>query len=399
MAGVGSMTDVTAERVAGPPEPGAVPAVLDRDDRPPAQPAAAVGRGVELTRLLALVRFTAPQALELGAGLLAATADRDDPAGPDQATVGTDGQVFLGPARDGGRSGGPPAAGQQALAAVLDELARAARPRGRPADPVAEALLTELDRAAADLPDAGVAAVAARLREAAARIDRTGVRGELAALVRAVGERAASAHGRAPAGSPSTAARRAPARRVAPDETRILLRRIGGWLLTVVVLAGGVALEVAVLRDDVAADVALLLDAGRSESAESTTEPEPDGLPIVPPAPAAAGRVAAVDLRPLAGCAPATPCTLRLLVRLVPAPEPQVVTWTYRVVDRCTGAAATVPGGTVTVPAGGRRLAAVGTVALPDLPGVAVVAVTGEPAAAASAPVLAGSCLPDQPTG
>jgi len=54
-----------------------------------------------------------------------------------------------------------------------------------------------------------------------------------------------------------------------------------------------------------------------------------------------------------------------------------------------------VPGGTATVPAGARRVAAVGTVALPDLPAVAVIAVTDVPAAAASAPVFAGSCLPD----
>jgi hypothetical protein len=156
--------------------------------------------------------------------------------------------------------------------------------------------------------------------------------------------------------------------------------------------------EVAVLRDDIAADIDLLLDAGRSGSASSTA-PEPDGLPVAAPAPAAAGSVAAVDLRPLARCAPAEPCTLRVLVRLVPGPDPQTVTWSYRLVDRCTGDATTVPGGTVTVPAGGQQAAAVGTVALPDQPSVAVLAVTSSPATAASAPVTAGSCLPDRPDG
>jgi len=169
-------------------------------------------------------------------------------------------------------------------------------------------------------------------------------------------------------------------------------------LLSVVVLAAGVVLEIVVLRDDIAADVARLLDAGRSGSASSAA-PEPDGVPIVPPAPAAAGSVAAVDLRPLARCAPGTPCTLRLLVRLVPGAEPREVTWSYRVIDRCTGAAATVPGGTVTAPAGGQRVATVGTVALPSAQAVAVLAVSSLPAEAASAPVFAGSCLPDRPTG
>ena len=119
----------------------------------------------------------------------------------------------------------------------------------------------------------------------------------------------------------------------------------------------------------------------------------------IPPAPAAAGSVAAVDLRPLAQCAPAAPCTLRLLVRLVPGADPQTVTWSYQLVDRCTGAATTVPGGTVTVPAGAQRAAAVGTVALPDQRSVAVLAVTSSPATAASAPVSAGSCLTDRPDG
>ena len=408
-----SMTDVTMERALGLPEPGSPPGLTDQDDRPPAEPAVALREGVELTRLLALVRLTAPQALELGAGLLAEIAGRTDvgpgtpdgdPVGPDRAIVGTDGQVLLGPAPDHGRGTSPPVTGSTdaALVAVLADVARAARLPGRPAEPAAEQLLTELDRAATDLPDAGVPAVAARLQETVAAIDRTVVRRELAALVRAISDRSATATatatGPAPAGGPPGTARTAPPRRVRPKETRATVRRIGAWLLSVVVLAGGVVVEVAVLRDDITADVAVLLDAGRSGSAPSTAT-EPDGLPIVPPAPAAAGSVAAVDLRSLVQCAPATPCALRLQVRLVPGPDPRAVSWSYRLIDRCTGAAATVPGGTVTVPAGQRRVAVVGTVALPDQQAVAVVAVTGLPAVAASPPVFAGSCLPDQPTG
>jgi hypothetical protein len=159
------------------------------------------------------------------------------------------------------------------------------------------------------------------------------------------------------------------------------------------VLAAVVVLEVAVLRDDIATDIRLLLDAGRSGS-EPSAALEPDGLPVAAPAPAAAGSVTAVDLRPLAPCAPGAPCTLRLLVRLVPEADPQVVTWSYRIVDRCTGTTETAPGGTVTVPSQGDRAAAVGTVALPASPAVAVVAVTDLPAAAASTPVSVGSCPP-----
>ena len=51
----------------------------------------------------------------------------------------------------------------------------------------------------------------------------------------------------------------------------------------------------------------------------------------------------------------------------------------------------------MTVPAQGERAVAVATVALPALPAVAVIAVTDTPAVAASAPVLVGSCPPDEP--
>jgi hypothetical protein len=283
------------------------------------------------------------------------------------------------------------------VATVLADLAAAARRPG-PADPVVAQLLAVLDRAARELPAAGVPAVAGRLQEAAADIDHEVVRTELAALVRAVRERAPRGAGAAQ--SSSTAGRTAPAWRATRGDTRTAVRRIGAWLASVLLLAAVVTAEVAVLRDDIAADIALLLDAGRSGSpSSSSTAAKPDGLPIVPPAPAAAGSVTAVDLRPLTRCVPAAPCTLRLQVRLVPAPEPQAVTWSYRIVDRCTGATTTVPGGTVTVPAGGRRTATVGTVALPELHAVAVVAVTDQPAAAASTPVLAGSCLPARQTG
>jgi hypothetical protein len=85
---------------------------------------------------------------------------------------------------------------------------------------------------------------------------------------------------------------------------------------------------------------------------------------------------------------------VRVLVRVVPGAGPRVVTWSYRIVDRCTGSVVPVPGGTASVPAGQERVAVVGTVALPTAPALGVVAVTEVPAVAASAPVLVGSCGP-----
>jgi hypothetical protein len=401
------VTDLATERATERRERDHVPALPDRDDPQPADPAALSG-GVELTRLIALARLSAPQALELGVGVLTEAARRcepdtgspaSDPVRLDQAVIGADGRVVLGPAPEGRHSERPQAVAPAgpALAAVLADVAGAARPRGRRADPAAEQLLAELDLAATELSHAGVPVVARMLQEAAATIDRGAVRAELAALVRAVGGGTVSASGSGPAGNPRPEGRAAPTRRATKGETSTVMRRVGAWLLSVLLLAGVVLLEFAILHDKVATDINLLLDAGRGGSASSTA-PRPDGLPIKPPAPAAAGRVTAVDLRPLAQCAPGAPCTLRLLVRLVPGADPGVVTWSYRIVDRCTGATATAPGGSVAVPAGGERAATVGTVTLPALQAVAVVAVTDLPAAAASPPVFAGSCLPDRQT-
>jgi hypothetical protein len=161
----------------------------------------------------------------------------------------------------------------------------------------------------------------------------------------------------------------------------------------VLVLAGVIVLEVAFLRDHIVADIGLLLDAGRGGSAPSASAARaPDGPPVAAPAPASAGRVTGVDLRALSSCTPGAPCGVRLEVRLTPGIGPQAVTWTFRIVDRCIGSSATATGGSVTLPPGAQRAAAVATVALPATPGVALIAVTGKPAAAASAPVVIGSC-------
>ena len=246
-----------------------------------------------------------------------------------------------------------------------------------------------------ELPVAGVAVVAPRLQEAAAAIDRPAVRAELAALVSAVRGAVGSASGGGPGGAAPTVVRSAPSPRQAGRETRTAGRRIGAWLLSVLVLSSVVVLEVVLLRDEIATDIGVLLDAGRSGSTQAAG-PEADGLPIEPPAPAAAGDVASVDLRPMGRCTPDARCTVRLLVRLVPGAERQVVSWSYRLIDRCTGATDTAAGGSVAVPAGGDQAVAVDAVSLPKVQAVAVVAVTETPAAAASAPFFVGSCLPEQ---
>jgi hypothetical protein len=367
-------------------------------DPPPGRPLG----GVQLSRLIVLAGLTPAQALEIGADLVASMVGRPEPDhdGPAdvQVMIGTDGRVVLGRALSGGPAAmspsvfGPTSA---TVETVLAELADAARSRARRPD----RLLAELERAAALVPLVDLPVVAGTLNDACAAIDRDGVRAELAALVRAITHtsEAITVSG-APLPAPTVAAGRQ--RQVEPrarGHARVARRRIGAWLLSVAVIVTIVLLEFAFLRDDILADVHLLLDAGRAGSVPSVA-PEPDPLPLVAPAPPAAGSVLAVDLRALDRCTLGAPCPMRVLIRLVPGAEPQTVTWSIRVVDRCTGGAETVSGGSVMVAPGEEQATAVGPVPLPQTAS-AVFAVTERPAVAAGAPVVVGSCSPTRPAG
>jgi hypothetical protein len=391
------MTDLTARSVPARPAAAAdPPALLDRrgpsaegreERRDDALP---LGAGVELGRLLSLTRLTAAQALEVGAGVLTATGELTGPGdgggGIDPVPVvpwlTLDGQVVL---RVPGDAATPPGAGRTVdavLAAVLAAARSSVAADGRGVD----ARVALLDRAVQDLPTAGVAVVARRLQEAAATTDRTAVRAELAALARVVAGMGASTR----AGAPRTAAdsgRAGPS----PRRSGSAARRIGAWLLSVLVLGAAVVSEVVLLRDDITADVDLLLDSGRGAD-EPSSAPAAERAALPTPAPAAAGNVAAVDLRLLSPCAPGAACSVRVSVRLVPARKSQVVSWTYQLVEGCTGRASRAPGGSVTVPARADRVDVVGTVPVPEGDGTIVFAVTDDPASAASAPVVVGTC-------
>ena len=397
-------TDRATERHCGEPEHAATD--LDGFERLPADgPPSALGvSGVRLTRLIALAGLTSPQAFEIGAALLAEAAKRpepdDDRLGGVQIMIDTNGGIVLVPESHGcgeGKSRAVAGLTAGAVAVVLADLAGAARHRtGRP-DPPAAQLLAALDSAVGQLSVTGVPSVARTLREAGAGIDHEAVRAELAALVRAIlGSPGSAARSEPTGGPPSPVAGVNGGRRSPSGAAQAAARRIGAWLFSAAVLVAVVLLEVAFFRDDIATDVNLLLDAGRSESAPIAAQ-EPDGLSLVSLAPAAAGTVRGVDLRTLEPCVPGAPCAVRVLVWLVPAPDPQTVTWSFRVVDRCTGATGTTPGGSVTVPPGAEQATAVGTVALPPDAAVAMGAVTDVPVAAAAPPVLVGSCEPARP--
>ena len=382
------MTDLGIDRptrLTSSEVPEVVPATVGqlRPVRPP------VG-GVRLTRLLALAAIGPAQATEVGAGLLADVAEGPGTGSftPDQVWIGVDGRVTIAP-----RHTAEPVAAER-VAAVLATVADCARDRAGDPGSTTARIMDELDRAVDELPVTGVSATARRLEQACAAFDRDAVRRELGALVRALGPIADGPTGIGRGG----VARERPGAGPPGVRTRSAGRRVWAWLLSIAVLVGVVTLEVALLRDDIVADVGLLLDAGRSGT-EPSAAPEPDGLPIPPPAPAAAGLVAAVDLRALDTCSPGRSCTVRVLVRLVPAPDPQTVTWSYRLVNRCTGATDTAPGGTITVQPGVGQAVAVATVAVPQHSAVAVLAVTDRPAVAAGPPLLTGSCRSVGSTG
>jgi hypothetical protein len=184
-------------------------------------------------------------------------------------------------------------------------------------------------------------------------------------------------------------------------------QRIRTWVVALAVLLGVVALEFAFLHERLTHDLHVLQGADRpGQSPQPQAGVRAAALPPVrAPAPASSGAVAGLDLRAVEPCTPGTVCTVRVLVRLQPrttAPghtgqlPPREVAWTFQVVDRCTGDQRTAAGGSVSVPPSGDQVQAVSAVPLPAGRALAVVAVTSQPASAASRPLAVpdgqGSC-------
>ncbi|GAA5128050.1 hypothetical protein [Pseudonocardia adelaidensis] len=348
----------------------------------PAAPHTATTQDVALIRLLSVVRLTPGQAVALGTDLVAGLEDRAGPARvplrPGEARVGRDGRARV--AGDPG-NGAPPSAngaGLAAAAGLLDRLAAATR-AGAPAD---QGLLAALERAGAEArsPEGRLAFVAAILRESDAASGPR-ARAELSRMVALVAGDAAPELTAAP--EPRPRGPRRPPRRRPRSVARAAVARSWKWVLSVVLLGAIVVTEIAFLHDQINQDVQTVLDAGRS-GASTDAPPLP---PVAPAAPPAAGTITRVDLRPVQPCTPGGGCALRTQLAVAAQPQPQTITWDLRIVDRCTGAASTAPGGTVTVPPDADRADAVSTVALPEGRALAVVAVTNQPFVAASGPV------------
>jgi hypothetical protein len=332
-----------------------------------------------LTQLLSIARLTPAQAVALGADLLAGLEDAEGRTQlrPEAVRVGRDGRARLVDARHPPSTNG---VGLASAAALLDGLTAATRSSA--AD---HGLPSALERAAAETrsPHGRLAIAAAILREA----DAAGgaqARAELARLVAMVAGGQAPALEAAPAPRAPVPRRRRP-RRPPRAVARAAVARSWKWVLSLVVLVAAILIEIAYLSDEIGRDVQAVLEAGRSAPTAISTPPSLP--PVAPPAPIAAGTISRVDLRPVVPCTPDAACALRLHMLVQPRAEPQTITWDFRIHDRCTGAAVSVPGGNVTVPPHGDRADVVSTVGLPQADALAVLAVTSQPFTAASTAV------------
>ncbi|MGH3908880.1 MAG: hypothetical protein ACRDTE_32560 [Pseudonocardiaceae bacterium] len=384
--------------------------------------------GVLLSRLLELTRPSPGQAVVVGLGVLcglrivhsAGYAHGSVSAG--EVRVGVDGHVRLDGWAPGAPCGSAPLKQRQradlaALGVLLAHLARAVRRSRAFADERAPALLAALDAAAdhAALPGASIELVAAPLEAACGPPEDAAARSELAALARAVSVRGSVSSARSSSGAakhprPAPPAAESGSRTVSGEGRAAhlgvwlpgLWTRIWPWMAALTVLVAVVSLEFAVLRERLTGDLHLLLGGDQpGQGAASSMAPMPVQLPPVPPqAPMSAGPVGGLDVRAMEPCTPGAVCAVRVLVRLHPQPQPSpaplAVKWTFRVVDRCTGGQRSVPGGVVSAAPGGTQIQAVSTVPLPPGRVLAVIAVTREPARAASGPLLVparqGSC-------
>jgi hypothetical protein len=336
-----------------------------------------------LRRLLQISNLTPAQALFLGHEILSAL--KSLPANGlslDGVRVSGEGTVCL----CGLDRSAPTEPEHAGLADVLHVLAAAVRGIA-PSNGAAAALDAAADRAAS--AEADLDRVAAAMDSAERPPDST--RAEIGTLVSlATGSERPRPSARRPLIKPRSA-------RPSPRDKREMpvtwFRPLWRSVAALAVLAGAVLLEFSLLHDRLSNDVRLLLDTVKPPS-QAATPTGPPGIapgPVPVPAPGAAGAVNGVDLRALQPCSAGTTCSVRVLMHLQAQPQPVTVRWAFQLADRCTGAQSTVPGGAVSVASRQTDVSVVAAVPLPVTRALAVIAVTGAPASAASPPLLVPS--------
>ncbi|WP_206743797.1 hypothetical protein [Carbonactinospora thermoautotrophica] len=281
----------------------------------------------------------------------------------------------------------------EAAVALVGQLAAATSSRGRHAAASQSHLLALLERLAAGNPliVTGVGQPAAELRAALGGPEGAErARGELGAL-------AATLLGMRPAPPPSSdPVPPVPAEEAVEEAARPprrlsqTLRAAWPWLwrvaVAVTVFATAVWLEYAFLREEITRSLQLLRRPEATASARpGTTGRPPSPVPVL--AAASAGPLTAVDARPLQRCAPGKPCPIRVLVRARPGTKPLRVGWSFEIIDRCTGARVSRPGGEVTLKPGSDHAIALNRLQLPNGRAIAVIVITNTPARVAGPPL------------
>jgi Protein kinase domain len=387
--------------------------------------------GVSLKRLLTLARLTPVQAGLLGAHLLrgvSALHERGLMHGRLHAgnvLISRSGALLLSDWALSSITSQRPVeelrrADFEAAGALLVCLAGAAGPPAGGNGSQQQALLTQMEQLGTETASAGLGSAASELENAVlgALPDDVGtasVRAQLAALVAIVSRNAdvgsspVEGQRRLAADQPLRRARTAfvaptlprspvPAAAWQPFGRRMRTR----WIFvaaTVLVLASA---GLIVARKPVSSWTGRLLhkhpeavatSPKPSTRATASTKPKPivqvaTPRPVPVLAPASAGVVTGVVLRPLATCRPRSSCPLTVTIRLANTVEVERMNWAFTIVNRCTGVRTDVPGGSMTAQPGWAYVYDTRTVTVPVARSLAIVAMTTAPVRVASRPLL-----------
>jgi hypothetical protein len=158
-------------------------------------------------------------------------------------------------------------------------------------------------------------------------------------------------------------------------------RGLWGLVVAVAVLGLVVTVEVTFLHGPITRDLQTLRGGIAGKTAGTrVTRPIPLAGPEI-----GAGPVRVLDVRPLQSCVAGRPCPVRVLVDFAPQAKPLSVSWTFEVIDRCSGASVSRRGGDALLPAEARQLVRLGSVQVPGWRAPELVALTTGPVAARSA--------------
>jgi hypothetical protein len=339
--------------------------------------------GASVERLLGLATLTAGQAAWLAARTLAALAALHD-AGlahgrmhAGNVLVGRDGSIrladwALGPPASEEARAADLAAAQTFVGALIRNATRPSARHG--------GLLADLERLAAE-PITDPADAACELDVAVD--DAATVASELGALVNAMNRRSTRVVPPAPLPPRLPHTRRPPPRRL-PQRRWVA----AAATLFVLAVAGAVAVLVA-RHHDAAAPARRPTHSSQLPAAAPSPNP-PSTAPrrvAAAVAPRSAGFVDAVLLSPVADCRPGASCPVTVTIRIVAHSDVKQVSWTFVLINPCTGQRTHAPGGSMTAQPNWRRIYTTTSVPLPQERSVALVAMTTTPVRAASAPL------------